>query len=147
MNDRIWHDCFPAALRGLRALAPAVLALSVLACHDDLGGCGGGTCPFGPAAFATIEGTVLRANGQPYIVARSAGISVNCAGYTITGVATNAQGRFTLKMDLPFPPPSGQVLCTFGAAGQTFGGARAPVTFSARAADRAVTAVLLQEAT
>lgn len=144
---RAWYDCFLDAAPRVRALVPAVLALSVLACDDDAGGCGGGTCPFGPAAFATIEGTVLRASGQPYVVAPSAGLTVSCAGYTITGVGTNAQGRFTVKIDLPFPLPSGQVLCTFGAGGQTFGGARAPVMFAERAADRPVTAVLLQEAT
>lgn len=147
MKTRTWHDRSRNALRGLRALAPAVLALTVLACDGDVVGCGGGTCPFGPAAFATIQGTVLRTNGQPFVVAPSAGISISCAGYTTTGVGTNAQGRFTAKIDLPFPPPNQQVLCTFGAGGQTFGGARAPITFAERAADRPVTAVLLQETT
>ncbi|WP_309671953.1 hypothetical protein [Gemmatimonas sp.] len=139
MKTRAWHD------RYLNTLAFSVLALSVLACDDDAGGCGGATCPFAPAAFATIEGTVLRASGQPYVVAPSAGLTVSCAGYTMTGVGTNAQGRFTVTIDLPFPPPSAQVLCAFGAAGQTFGGARASVTFASQAANRPVTAVLLQE--
>ncbi|QJR34703.1 hypothetical protein [Gemmatimonas groenlandica] len=132
-------------MRSLRALAPIALALSLLACDDDAGGCGGGTCPFSSVAFATIEGTVLRANGQPYVVAPSAGLTVSCAGFSTTGVGTNAQGRFTVKIDLPFPPPGAQVQCAFGAAGQTFGGARASVAFGTQAADRPVTAVLLQE--